>query len=38
MIEFYNKEMKEQGIEEGEGILEWNESEINEGKLGFGWG
>jgi hypothetical protein len=35
---FYKKEMEEQGIEEGEGILEWNESMMNEGKLGFGWG
>ena len=38
LIEFYKKEMEEQGIEEGEGILEWNESMLNEGKLGFGWG
>ncbi|MCM3115718.1 hypothetical protein M3610_10500 [Neobacillus sp. MER 74] len=38
LIEFYKKEMEEQGIEEGEGILEWNESMMNEGKLGFGWG
>ncbi|WP_066253894.1 hypothetical protein [Neobacillus drentensis] len=37
IIEFYKKEMEEQGIEEGEGILEWNKSKINEGKLGFGW-
>lgn len=37
IIEFYKKEMDEQGIEEGEGILEWNESKSNEGKLGFGW-
>src|SRR4051794_3459712 len=26
LIKFYKKEMEEQGIEEGEGILEWNES------------
>ncbi|HLO13062.1 MAG TPA: hypothetical protein VK190_12710, partial [Pseudoneobacillus sp.] len=26
IIEFYKNEMEEQGIEEGEGILEWNES------------
>ena len=38
LIEFYKKEMKEQGIEEGEGILEWNESMVNQGRLGFGWG
>lgn len=38
IIEFYKKEMVEQGIEEGEGILEWNESKLNEGILGFGWG
>ncbi|MED1466926.1 hypothetical protein [Bacillus salipaludis] len=38
LIKFYKKEMEEQGIEEGEGILEWNESRMNEGKLGFGWG
>ena len=37
IMEFYKKEMEEQGIEEGEGILEWNESKLNEGKLGFGW-
>jgi hypothetical protein len=37
LIEFYKTEMKEQGIEEGEGILEWNETMMNEGKLGFGW-
>lgn len=29
--------MEEQGIEEGEGILEWNESKLNEDKLGFSW-
>ncbi|MED3562610.1 hypothetical protein [Bacillus xiapuensis] len=38
IIEFYKKEMEEQGIKEGEGILEWNESKLNEDKLGFGWG
>ena len=38
IIEFYKKEMEEQGISEGEGILEWNESKLNESKLGFGWG
>lgn len=38
IIEFYKKEMEEQGVEEGEGVLEWNESKLNEGKLGFGWG
>ncbi|WP_066061401.1 hypothetical protein [Neobacillus soli] len=38
LIQFYKKEMEEQGIEEGEGILEWNESKMNEGKLDFGWG
>jgi hypothetical protein len=37
IIKFYKNEMKEQGIEEGEGILEWNESKLNEGKLAFGW-
>jgi hypothetical protein len=37
IIEFYRKEMEEQVVEEGEGILEWNESKLNEGKLGFGW-
>lgn len=37
IIEFYKKEMEEQGIEEDEGILEWNESKLNEGKLSFGW-
>ncbi|MGG3890701.1 hypothetical protein [Metabacillus fastidiosus] len=37
IIEFYKKEMEEQEIEEGEGILEWNESKLNEDKLGFSW-
>ena len=37
IIKFYKNEMREQGIEEGEGILEWNESKLNEGKLAFGW-
>jgi hypothetical protein len=37
IIEFYKKEMEEQGIGEGEGILEWNESKMKEGILGFGW-
>ncbi|MEH7094933.1 hypothetical protein [Neobacillus vireti] len=37
IIEFYKKEMEEQGIGEGEGILEWNESKMKEGLLGFGW-
>ncbi|MBU8878881.1 hypothetical protein BGM26_07765 [Bacillus sp. FJAT-29790] len=38
IIAFYKKEMEEQGIEEGEGILECNESKLNQDKLGFGWG
>ncbi|WHY83973.1 hypothetical protein QNH39_14900 [Neobacillus novalis] len=38
IIEFYKIEIEEQGICEGEGILEWNESKIKEGRLGFGWG
>ncbi|WP_312471348.1 hypothetical protein [Neobacillus sp.] len=38
IIDFYKIEIEEQGIDEGEGILEWNESKLNEGKLGFGWG
>ncbi|SMQ81536.1 hypothetical protein SAMN05444673_4367 [Bacillus sp. OV166] len=38
LIKFYKKEMEEQGIEAGEGILEWNGTKMNEGKLGFGWG
>lgn len=37
IIKFYEKEMEEQGILEGEGILEWNESKLNNGILGFGW-
>lgn len=37
ILEFYKREIEEQGIEEGEGILEWNESKIDEGILGFGW-
>ncbi|WP_342045053.1 hypothetical protein [Bacillus sp. OTU530] len=37
ILEFYKKEMKDHGIEEGEGILEWNESKLHEGKLIFGW-
>jgi len=37
IIKFYKKEMEDQGIEEGEGILEWNESKLNKGILGFGW-
>ncbi|ODG89803.1 MULTISPECIES: hypothetical protein [Bacillaceae] len=37
IIKFYKKEMEEQGIVEGEGILEWNESNLDNGILGFGW-
>jgi len=37
IIKFYEKEMEEQGICEGEGILEWNESNLDNGILGFGW-
>ncbi|XRG79610.1 hypothetical protein V5E38_04620 [Rossellomorea sp. GAMAL-10_SWC] len=37
LIKFYEKEMEEQGIGEGEGILESNESNIANGILGFGW-
>ncbi|MEH7453696.1 hypothetical protein [Gottfriedia acidiceleris] len=37
LIKFYEKEMEEQGISEGEGILEWNESNIDNGILCFGW-
>ncbi len=37
IIKFYEKEMEEQGIVEGLGILEWNESNLDNGILGFGW-
>ncbi|MEH7400785.1 hypothetical protein V7148_07350 [Gottfriedia acidiceleris] len=37
IIRFYEKEMEEQGIDEGEGTLEWNEINLDNGILGFGW-
>ncbi|UPM53179.1 hypothetical protein [Gottfriedia acidiceleris] len=37
IIKFYEKEMEKQGICVGEGILEWNESNLDHGILGFGW-
>ncbi|WP_088010849.1 hypothetical protein [Gottfriedia acidiceleris] len=37
IMKFYKKEMIEQGVGVGEGILEWNESRLEVGILGFGW-